>query len=203
MSVASFSQKRDRENSHYETKPQGSCAKKARIETVPSTRETKDQIKEDKYNLRCSTEIDDVEDVFHVLQETSLPRGFHYDDAQTLLHIAAKYNSEKVAYILIQHFRMDIDAKTNREGLTPLFLAVRANSLNVVRLLVYCGCDIHALNKSLETSWQYAVRSHDTKEFLGSKSHASLQFIRYKAQEIQVSRSYKRPFDSFFFKWVF
>ena len=69
----------------------------------------------------------------------------HKESSGTALHFACAYENKEAADWLIKH-RADVDA-TDNDGRTPIFFAIEAENLDLVKLLLSNGARVNLLDK--------------------------------------------------------
>ncbi|XP_034946541.1 poly [ADP-ribose] polymerase tankyrase-2-like [Chelonus insularis] len=96
-----------------------------------------------------------------------------YQESITQLHLAIEFGLKRKAYNLIMS---GIDVNSNLGGNTPLHRAVihlHAAQLDIVKMLINKGADLHARNKDNYTPLDIAIQ--------GDKTKFAIQLIRHGA----------------------
>lgn len=87
-----------------------------------------------------------------------LTNGSHSFTVPTYLHLAAQYDRIEMCQLLLKH-NLDVNL-TNREGETPLHMAVRGRNVDVVQLLLQHGAE-NIANEQGQTPIDLAIELRD------------------------------------------
>ena len=93
------------------------------------------------------------------------------DDGQTALLLASKYNHPPCVSVLLSR-GADVDGVELQDnpvfglerGVSPLFVAIKENNIDVIKVLLHANCNLRVLalesNDNLVTSLEYAFNKH-------------------------------------------
>jgi len=110
---------------------------------------------------------------FFIEQSDAVSVNMVDSDANSALMFAVKSGKrEAVEYLLKQHAVVD---HINNLGLTPLHLAVRKNSLDLVRVLLEFGADVNIT----DTKYGYASRCYNQTPLFDAVQENNDQMIEY------------------------
>ena len=62
---------------------------------------------------------------------------------QTLLHLAARYEYNNMAKILIEANKVDVNVRRHKDGRTPLHYATKFTNRGCAKILIDCGADVN------------------------------------------------------------
>jgi len=113
------------------------------------------------------------------------------ENGETALHFSCKYGHFKVAEFLLSE-KANKEASEESFGGTPLFLAIRNQHFDIVRLLVSEGADILAKDWSSTTALETAVISLHDKALLKSMLFLALYLQRPSCWNVHHERKFRR-----------
>ena len=102
--------------------------------------------------LHIACQWDDVGIVQYLITDERCNPSAHSSFSEnTPLHTAAKYGQESIIFQLLVHQQCDLNAQ-NKERDTPLHIACRRRSLDIIKLLLQWRCSTDIPNKKGETA---------------------------------------------------
>lgn len=85
---------------------------------------------------------DDVDSLRVMLKSNDFPITIRRNDKSTLLHGAAQYHAVAIMQFLLEQQQLDIDSR-NQHHYTPLMTAIHSGDVEIARMLVAHGAQIH------------------------------------------------------------
>ena len=82
-----------------------------------------------------------------LLRTGCLELNREFEFRRTLLHMAAHHRNEAIVNMLSVFPGVNLEAREQLYGQTPLMVAVQRDNLEIVRMLVIAGADVHAVDR--------------------------------------------------------